>query len=143
MGDMGKAFRAGLSKERRGYKPIDQIIAEYPDGVTLVGFGMYRGKEEEFPVFDIGEEFTSIAAQSGDLGKTKDNLLAESDGDIEAVNEWLAQNRPKVKIQKVPTRKKKPYVQAIMIVEAQNGEGKVCGAGVVRDNNGVVGDIGG
>ena len=125
--DMDAAIDAALEElsddrpsfDKENYLPLDALIREYPEGVSITG--VYRGTNEEGEVFhsltfaEAQQKYFSGA--SGDLKKMVDKLLAISDGNLKELNKCLQARPRKIKIWKTKTKTKKTYVK-VMSVEA-------------------------
>ena len=114
---MDEALGTGLRDGREKIK-LDDLIRQYPDGVTINGFEMCSGKKGDFPVFAMLEA-PKYFSGGGDLRLLSDKWLATAEGDITLINESLAQKPVKVKIWKVQTNSGNTYTKVSRIRKEQ------------------------
>lgn len=88
-----KATANSLVREGRERISTEEIIAKYPDGITIVGFDMLtkrNGAElQTFPTFAFLEDDGKYYNGGSSLMKVATEWLAHFDGDIEACNAAL------------------------------------------------------
>lgn len=95
---------------------INDLIKEYPKGVTISGVVPYRYKDKKTQqlVDDYGclfeeEEETYFPATGGDLKKLVEGWFTR--GDMDAVNEYLAHRHLRVRIEKITKQDGNPYTK--------------------------------
>lgn len=82
----------------REQKKTEEIIAEYPDGVTIVEFDFARivntktGELNEFPVIIIQEDDTIFFNGGTILGNICKEWVIQFDGDMDECNKELAKS---------------------------------------------------
>ena len=103
---------------------IDEIIRQYPEGVTVNGFAIFAGKDgRDYAVFTIAEEARYFSG-GGDVAKLADDLVARSQGDIGAINDYLERKPRKLKIWKTRTQTGKTYTKVSPVkVKEEMGNG--------------------
>ena len=115
--EIGNALGSNLRDGREKIK-VDELIAKYPEGVTIVGFEMCAGAREPFGVYAIGEEARYFSG-GGDLKKLAEFLTAKFEGDIGGINEYLRVKPFKLRIWKVKTKTRKDYTKAAVVRTAE------------------------
>ena len=85
------------------YKPLDDIIKEYPNGVTINGcFAMKDQNDKIKPALKFAEDPERyFYGSSGDLGKLFDRWTEYCGGDESKVNQFLAEKPQYIRIYKV------------------------------------------
>ena len=107
-------------KMGREYTKLDEVIARYPQGMTIDGYDIGTGKKgEPFPVFTIREDPTIYFGGGGDLKKLESLMLNLHGGDITQINEELAAEPIRVKVEKVKTANGNQYT-TVKIMEADS-----------------------
>lgn len=111
-----------IAKEEVGggeiYKPVDAIIAEYPEGVTVNGCRALSLKDGSIvPGLTFEEDSTAVfPAASGDLRKIFERWVDYCGGDESKVNQLLKETPVKLKVSKVPQKKRpQPYVKVVVV----------------------------
>lgn len=113
---MANKFTA-QAKQALGGSPImngrtklstEEVIAKYPEGVTINGFDVIRKSDgTSYPVFSIKED-DSVFFNGGSLAqKIVDEWLKEGYGDIEGINAELHQTGAKFILGKGKTKSNK------------------------------------
>lgn len=84
---------------------VDEIIAKYPDGITLIAFDVITTGIDTFPVFIFAEDDTKFSFGGTVLHNIIEAWLVDSDGDIELTsNELRAAGGVKMKFEKSRTK---------------------------------------
>lgn len=104
------------------YIKVDEVIANYPDGVTVTGAFIIAKKDKKTDKVKISGCFIYAEApdkyfyaEAGDLKKIFDGWLQECNGNIDQLNEKLNYENIKLKIFKKPIGDGKTYVKAIVV----------------------------
>ncbi len=69
---------------------MDDLISEYPDGVTVTGFDIINTNADSFPVFVFAEDTSKFAFGGTILHNILDEFVSYFDGDIEKTSNELA-----------------------------------------------------
>lgn len=116
------------------YLALNDLIANYPEGVTINGVSLRDGKEiKNVPCFTFAEDSTKyFYAVSGDLHKIYTAWMNACGNNIETLNEALNGEFVKVVISKTKTKSNKTYVKVRYIetilaseysrIDAETGE---------------------
>lgn len=84
----------------------DDLIRAYPNGVTVTGFDMLNGDDNEFAVLTYGEDSTKFFYGGCVMTKVVNSWIADFDGDIDVACDALRQSGGvKVKFEHAKTRK--------------------------------------
>lgn len=78
-----KATTISRILENREIVSIEDIMRDYPDGITLVDFDLISLDNETFPVFAIAENPVTALYGGTILNKIVANWLGAYDGDLE------------------------------------------------------------
>ncbi len=70
----------------------DDIIKNYPEGVTIVGFDFVEGKDGSYPIFIFTEAPKCFFSGGVVMAKIANKWLANFDDDIDACNKALAES---------------------------------------------------
>lgn len=98
------------------YIPLNDLIAEYPEGVTVNGVSIRDNGKGEVICFTFAEDANKYAyAVAGDLAIIFNAWLNDADGSIEELNNDLQYENIKLKIQKVRTKKGNTYTKAWVV----------------------------
>lgn len=98
------------------YISLNDLIANYPDGVTVNGVSIRDTGKGEVTCFTFAEDANKYAyAVSGDLKIIFGAWLDDAGGSIEELNNALQYERIKLKIQKVRTKKGNTYTKAWVV----------------------------
>ena len=89
---------------------IDDLIAAYPDGVTINGVAMAQYKGETYPMFFFAEDDTRYFTGGMALNNMV-NAWLEEDPALAEVNDWLAREGLKVNMCKVRTKSGNTYTR--------------------------------
>lgn len=100
---------------------LDDVIATYPDGVTITGAEMVNNNGSSFPVFTFAEDTSKYFSGGKALREMVEAWIEGYDGDLGAVNEDLQKEPVRIKMRKVNTKKGKTYT-AITIVGTVKAE---------------------
>ena len=95
------------------YKPLDDIIKEYPNGVTFNGCEARKDKKGQVkPTLKFAEEPDCYCyAVAGDLGKLFDRWTEYCGGEESKVNQFLAEKPQYIRIYKVKKKDGDNYVK--------------------------------
>ena len=111
--DLERITNKTLSMERI---KVNDVIANYPEGVTISGVVpyIYKDKATKERVDGYGFTFEENAdvffpATAGDLRKLVNEWL--TGGDIDEVNEYLSKKHLKVRIEKITQKSGDPYTK--------------------------------
>ena len=97
------------------YMPVDDVIAQYPDFVTVNGCHAFHFKNEVGTVFTFAEDSSRcFPVKSGDLPKIYEAFVDRCGGDESKVCRLLKEKPVKMKIYKVKNGNK-TYVKAQII----------------------------
>ncbi len=105
------------------YISLNDLIANYPDGVTVNGVSIRDTNKGKVTCFTFAEDANKYAyAVSGDLKIIFEAWLNDAEGSIEELNNDLQAENVKLKIQKVRTKKGNTYTKAwvVGVVERDN-----------------------
>jgi hypothetical protein len=98
------------------YISLNDLIANYPDGVTVNGVSIRKTSKGDVPCFTFAEDSNKYAyAVSGDLAVIWEAWLNDADGSIEELNNALQVENVKIKIQKKRTKKGNTYTKAWVV----------------------------
>lgn len=89
---------------------IDDLIAAYPEGVTINGVAMAQYKGETYPIFFFAEDDTRYFT-GGMALRNMVNAWLEEDPVLVEVNDWLAHEGLKVNMEKVRTKSGNTYTR--------------------------------
>ena len=84
-----KATTLSPVMENRDKTTVDDIIANYPEGVTIIEFDIINTSLDSFPVFVYAEDITKFCFGGTILHNIFDDFVAKFDGDIEAASNAL------------------------------------------------------
>lgn len=91
-----KAVANSPVREGRERISTEEIIAQYPNGITITEFDMLQKRNGAeltmFPTFAFAEDITKYFNGGTSLKKITDEWLAHFEGDIEACNAALKAN---------------------------------------------------
>ena len=110
------------------YISLNDIIADYEDGVTINGVFIRTQNENEIPCFTFAEEPNKyFYAVSGDVARLFEAWFNFCNEDINELNEALHTENVKIKIQKRRTKSGKTYTKAwvVGVVEKQSIENEI------------------
>ena len=85
----------------------DELIAKYPDGVTIVAFDYIQSKKSKgnYPVFNIAEDATVFCNAGTVLDRIFTDFVNSMDGDVKAASDELRrQGGLQVKLSKGETK---------------------------------------
>lgn len=127
---MGKLLKVARNVLGAGgeYISINDLIAEYEDGVTVNGAFVIDTQTGAKPCFTFAENANKyFYAVAGDIARLYEGWLSDCHGDINELNEELRLENIKIKIQKKQTRGGKTYTKAWVVgsSEKENFEEKV------------------
>ena len=90
-----------------GREPIktDEIIAKYPEGISITGIGKNTYNGDTYPVFTFAEEPTRYFSGGMSLSRLADGMFEEYDGDLAELNKDLQESPLRVKLSKVKTKR--------------------------------------
>lgn len=74
-------------RERMG---IDELIANYPDGVTITAFDMISTGADSYPVLNIAEDSNVFVFGGAIMNNIVHDWLEHFEGDIDTANNALA-----------------------------------------------------
>lgn len=116
----GGNILAKIAREAVGngeYLSIDDLIAKYPEGVTVNGAFQVNIKGKILPALTFEENPRQhFYAVAGDLGKIFESWVDYFCGDESKVVEYLKKNPVKLKIWRVPSSVgKKAYTKAAVV----------------------------
>lgn len=95
------------------YISLDNLIAKYPDGVTINGAFIRAYEDSQIPCFTFAEDANKyFYAVSGDVARLYDNWFNNCDQSIDELAENLRYENVKVKMEKIKTKKGKTYTKA-------------------------------
>ena len=98
------------------YISLNDLIANYPEGVTVNGVSIRDNGKGEVTCFTFAEDPNKYAyAVSGDLKIIFEAWLNDAEGSIEELNNDLQAENVKLKIQKVRTKKGNTYTKAWVV----------------------------
>lgn len=87
----------------------DELIAKYPDGVTIVAFDYIQSKKfsrGKYPVYNIAEDATVFCNGGAVLDRIFHDFVEAMDGDVKAASDELRrQGGLQVKLSKGETKK--------------------------------------
>jgi len=106
-----KALGGGSATTGLDKITVDEIIAQYPDGITLTGANIVKMGDVTFPVFTFTEEPKRYFSGGKALREMVDAWLEASDGDLREVNDWLKANPMKIRMSKVRTKSGNMFTQ--------------------------------
>ena len=84
-----KAVSNSFVREGREHISIDDLAAEYPNGVTITEFDMLNSKDGAFPTFAYAEDINKFFNGNTSLKNIVDAWLAEFNGDVEECSNAL------------------------------------------------------
>lgn len=98
------------------YISLNDLIAEYPEGVTVNGVSIRETEKGSVTCFTFSENANKYAyAVSGDLKIIFEAWLNDAEGSLEELNNALQAENVKLKIQKVRTKKGNTYTKAWVV----------------------------
>ena len=115
MGKLASVARTVLGNGGE-YIAVNDLIADYPDGVTVVGAFVIDTKEGSKRCLTFAEDpYKYFYAESGDLVRLYESWLTSCNGDINELNDALCAENIKIKIQKKKTKSNKTYTKAWVV----------------------------
>ena len=97
------------------YIPLNDLIANFPDGVTISGVSIRDTAKGKITCFTFAEAPDKYAyAVSGDLKIIFESWLEDA-GSVEELNNEISHESIKLKIQKVKTKKGNTYTKAWVV----------------------------
>ena len=94
----------------------DDIIRQFPDGVTIVAFDFVEGKDGQYPIFLFTESPKSFFSGGVVLAKIANKWLAGFNDDIDACNKALAESGGvKIKLETGRTKNGNSIVKATVV----------------------------
>lgn len=98
------------------YIPLNDLIADYPDGVTINGAFIRKTDKGDKPCFTFSENANKyFYAVSGDLANLFEGWLHNCNGDVSELNEELHVENIVLKIQKKRTKSGNTYTKAWVV----------------------------
>ena len=98
---------------------LDDVIATYPDGVTITGTEMVNNNGSSFPVFTFAEDTSKYFSGGKALREMVEAWIEECDGDLGLVNDELQKEPVIIKMRKVNTKKGKTYTMVTIVGTAK------------------------
>lgn len=102
---------------------IDELIATYPDGVSINGFSAFEYMGSPIYSYTFNEDSGKFFSGGGDLFKMGQKWAEEYS--IDDINESLAINPVKVKIKKVRTKGGKTYTKVDVLSKSEVSDNEV------------------
>ena len=94
----------------------DDIIKQYPDGVTITAFDFVDGKDGQYPIFLFSESPKSFFSGGVVLAKIANKWLAAFNDDIDACNKALSESGGvKIKLENSRTKNGNSLVKATVV----------------------------
>lgn len=84
-----KAVANSFVREGREHISIDDLAAQYPNGVTITEFDMLNSKDGAFPTFAYAEDINKFFNGNTSLKNIVDVWLEGFDGDVEECSNAL------------------------------------------------------
>ena len=103
---------------------IEDLIAQYPDGVSIDGFSIYQPVNKiypECPVFSFVEDGTKYFNDGKALKEMVTAWLDSYDNNRVAINEELKKSPVKVKLEKIILRNGNKFTK-VTVVDDEKGE---------------------
>lgn len=98
------------------YLPLNDLIADYPEGVTVNGAFIIKTDKGDKPCFTFAENANKhFYAVAGDLAHLFEAWLSNCNEDINELNEDLHAENIKIKIQKKRTKSGNTYTKAWVV----------------------------
>ena len=117
--DLAKnAFAIDPILDGRNKITIEDLIAQYPDGVSIDGFSIYQPVNKiypERPVFSFVEDGTKYFNGGKVLKEMVTAWLDSYDNDRVAINEELKKSPLKVKLEKITLRNGNKFTKVTVI----------------------------
>ena len=117
--DLAKnAFAIDPILDGRNKITIEDLIAQYPDGVSIDGFSIYQPVNKiypERPVFSFVEDGTKYFNGGKALKEMVTAWLDSYDNDRVAINEELKKSPLKVKLEKITLRNGNKFTKVTVI----------------------------
>ena len=117
--DLAKnAFAIDPILDGRNKITIEDLIAQYPDGVSIDGFSIYQPVNKiypERPVFSFVKDGTKYFNGGKALKKMVTAWLDSYDNDRVAINEELKKSPLKVKLEKITLRNGNKFTKVTVI----------------------------
>lgn len=115
MGKLANVARTVLGNGGE-YISVNDLIADYPDGVTVTGAFVINTKEGSKRCLTFAEDaYKYFYAESGDVARLYESWLATCNGDINELNDALLVENIKIKILKKKTKSNKTYTKAWVV----------------------------
>ena len=111
-----KIFKTTLSGK---YTTADKLAAEYPEGVTIIGFGYAEVKGEKLPYFRVAEDGGQNFLAGGKLLNDLVAKLEAEYGTAEAIDAALKEKPQAIKIHPIMSL---PNGRKFRLVEFLEGE---------------------
>lgn len=90
---------------------LDDLIARYPEGVSITGVDIINYEGSRFPSFTFAEDDTLCFSGGMALIQMADAWLEGYEGDIQAINEDLMREPVRIQLEKVMTKSKRTYTR--------------------------------
>lgn len=95
---------------------LDDLIRQYPGGVTITGFGLCEDDNgNEYASFTFAEDDSKYSTGAGDILKAANVMIGKYGGSISDANDALQANPIHAQIFKVKTKTKKTYTRLQVI----------------------------
>ena len=129
LSDIARAVTSngGFTSGRQKIK-IDDLIARYPDGVSITGVDIIKYNGTRFPSFIFAEDDTCCFSGGLALIEMADAWVEAYDGDMQAINESLQREPVRIKLEKTKTKNKRDYTRVTVLpskvehIDAETGE---------------------
>lgn len=93
----------------------DDIIKQFPDGITITAFDFVEGKEGQYPIFLFSESPKSFFSGGVVLAKIANKWLSAFNDDVDACNAALAESGGvKIKLEHGRTKNGNSLIKAII-----------------------------
>ena len=117
--DLAKnAFAIDTIMDGRDKITIEDLIAQYPDGVSIDGFSIYQPVSKiypERPVFSFAEDATKYFNGGKALKEMVTAWLDSYDNNRDAINAELKKSPIKVKLEKITLRNGNKFTKVTVI----------------------------
>lgn len=116
LSDIARAVtgNGGVTNGRQKIK-IDELIARYPDGVSITGVDIIKYEGSRFPSFIFAEDENCCFSGGLALIEMADAWVEAYDGDMQAINESLQREPVRIKLEKVKTKNKRDYTRVTVL----------------------------